>query len=398
MLTLQQLITAPTEDEAYASLLTILGQLGFQATSWQRGAIQLTMLRLLARVWSSLSATVLQIAAGGFTTLAGGGTIPNTSAFLRLLAVHVYELTPLEAQPTIGQVLLTSDAAAPVHTFAAGDLIVADQPSGTSGAHTYVNTEGGTLGPGATLSVRFQADPAGAAGNIATGTTLYLWTPLVGVTPTNPAYLALGTWITTPGEDQESDARLASRCIGRFSRLSPNNINGAYEAWAKEALPELTRISVAAAAGNGTITLYGATALGPLTAPQCTTIGDYLSGVTDGKGRRPLNDIVTVSPATTLSSPALNIDAYVTPAIFDTAADTIEAALAAYIGTVPIGGVKLIVGSGGIVPYTKLVQIAQDVPGVRKLVFSISADITLTQSQIYTPTITVTPHMVQPGI
>ncbi len=95
MLTLQQLVTPQTEDEVLASSLTILQQLGFQATSWQSGSAQLTFLRLIARIISALTTTVAQIAAGGFTTLA-------SNAYLRLLAKYFYAIDYLPAQPTIG--------------------------------------------------------------------------------------------------------------------------------------------------------------------------------------------------------------------------------------------------------------------------------------------------------
>lgn len=398
MLTLQQLITPPTEDQVLQTLLTGLAQMGFEATSWQPGSIQLTILRTFARLFATLGITIQQIAAGGFTVLAGSGEIPNTSAFLQLLAVYVYNVTPYPQTATVGQVLLTSNAAAPVNTFAAGDLVVSDQPAGTAGANTYTNTGGGTLAPGSTLSVEFKADSAGEQANIPTGTPLYLWTPLVGVVATNPAYLATGTWITTPGQDQESDDSLVARCMGRWSQLTYGNINGAYEAWARAALPALTRVSVISSPGDGNVTLVGATALGPLSSPQCDTIHDYVYGVTDGVGRRPLNDIVTVIPATTLSTPAIVVDAYVTSDVIDSIAADMSAELLAYIGSVPIGGTVLVLASSGVVLYSKLVQIAQDMEGVRKVVFNISDDIVLGNTQIYTPTITINVHPVQPGV
>lgn len=398
MLTLQQLISPPTEDEVLATIIGALQELGFEATSWQDGAIQLTILRTIARLVSSLGSTIKLIAAGGFVVLAGSGEIAGTSAFLRLLAQFVYNVTPGEAIQTVGQVLLTSIPAAPLYTIAAGDLVVSDQPAGSAGANTYTNTTGGTLAPGSTLSLEFKADTAGQSGNIPTGTTLYLWSPLAGVTPSNPAYLTLGTWITTPGQDEESDASVVARCIGQWSKLTYGNINGAYEVWARKALPALTRVSVDSAPGDGNVTLIGATSLGPITTAQATTILDYLNGTTDGVGRRPLNDIVSVIPATTLSTPALVIDAYVTSDVVDSIAADMSSALLAYIGTVPIGGTVLTTATSGIVIYSELVRIAKSLDGVRKVVFNISTDVILGPTQIYTPSITVNVYPVQPGV
>jgi uncharacterized phage protein gp47/JayE len=390
MLTLEQLTTPVTQDEALATSLTVLSQLGFQATSWQSGSIQLTILNLFCSTWSSLSNVISQIAAGGFTTLSSGN-------WLTLLAQYVYGLTRLAANPTIGQILLTSSAGAPVTTFSAGDIIVADQPNGTSGANTYTCTQGGTLGPGSTLSVTFQANVAGSAGNIAPSTTLYLWTPLVGITATNPALApASNTWVTTPGQDPEADARLAARCLGAWAKLTYSNIDGAYIAWALDALPTLTRAQILSAPGDGTVTLVGATALGPIDSGDITTIQNYVNGITDGVGRRPINDIFTAVGATTVTSPALTITAYCISNVQGTVAAAITQALLNYLGTVPIGG-SLLTTTQGRVIFSELVAVAQAVAGVRSVVFNISTDILLSPGQIYLPAITVNVLPVAPG-
>lgn len=396
MLTLQQLITPPTEDQALATLLTILQQLGFQSTSWQSGSIQVTFLRMMARVWANLAVSVQQIAAGGFTTLAGSGQIPGTSPFLTLLAKYVYNVTRIDAIQTVGQIVLTSSAAAPVHTWASGDIIISDQPSGTAGANTFTVNAGGTLGPGSSLTIGFVASVAGLSGNIPTNSKLFLWTPLVGVTATNPPVGATGTWITTPGQDEESDSSLVARCIGKWSQLTYGNINGAYEAWARAALPALSRVSVASAPGNGNITIIGATATGPITGPQCTTIANYINGVTDGVGRRPINDIVSVIPATVFSA-TYNVNLSVRPDVFDSIIATASAALQAYISTIPIGGFKL-VGSNGVVPYADLIKVVQQLDGVRSQAGMPSADIALSSAQIFTPAFNFTLNQVNPGI
>lgn len=391
MLTLKQLTKEVTEDEALASILAILVQIGMQTASWQDGSIQLTILRLFARVYAALTTVIKEIASGGYLYL-------SSTDYLRLLAKYVFNLDYLQAQPTIGQVLLTSSAGAPTHTWIAGDIIVADAPQGTNGANSYTVTVGGTLNPGTATAFEFKADVAGRAANIAPGTTLYLWTPLVGVTPTNPALLpASNTWITTPGEDEESDDRLVQRCVGRWARLSYANTDGAYRGWALEALPALTRVTIGSAPGDGNITIVGATALGPITAPQADAIEDYINGVLDGIGRRPLNDIVTAVPATTLSSPAITITAYVVSTIQDTAAASITQAVLDYIGSIPIGGVVLL-GTQGRVLFSRMLKAAQDVEGVVSVEFASETDVMLAVDQIYTPTITVNIFTVAPGV
>ena len=377
-----------------ASAIKILQQLGFNATSWQSGSAQLTVLNLFATVWSQLSTTIATFTAGGFTTYPTGTF--QTSNFLSLLAQYVYNTLRLPAQNTIGQVLLTSSAGAGTNTFAAGDLIVADQPNGTSNANQYTNTSGGSLGPSATLSLQFQALVAGAAANIAPNTTLYLWTPIAGVTPTNPPLSPSNTWITTPGADPESDARLAARCVGQWSQLTYGNTDGAYVAWALSALPALTRVAMQSAPGNGTVTLIGATALGGLTAGQITTIQNYVQGVSDGVGRRPINDIFTAVSATTVTTPAITVTVYAVSSVATTIASSVNAALLGYFGSLPLGGTVLS-GTQGIVQLSVMNTTCMALTGVRGVDFNVTADIELSSGQIYLPTITVNVVTVAPG-
>ena len=397
MLSLGQLIAAPSEDDVLQTILDALTSLGFQATSWQSGSAQLIMLRLIARMISKLGVAVQLIAVGGFTTLAAQTS--GASGLLTLLAKYVYGLERVEAQYTVGKITLTSSAGAPTHILAVGDLIIADAEEGVDGAHSYTLTEGGTLNPGSSLSLEFKADVAGADWNIAPNTTLYLWTPLVGVTATNPALLPdSNTWITTPGEDEESDTRLSDRCMGRWSRLTYGNTDGAYKAWALEALPALQRVTVGSAPGNGYVRVIGATSLGGLTLPQIETIDDYLNGVTDGVGRRPLNDLVTVESATSVMSPTINIVALVVSSVAGTAAAAIVAALQAYIGSLPIGGIRLQGSGSGLVILSEMIKRAQSVTGVRSVEFDITDDIPLNVNEIYQPTINVSVQVVSPGV
>lgn len=397
MLTLEQLTTPVTEDEALTTILEVLSQLGFQATSWQSGSIQLIILRLFARVWSKLTDTITAIARGGFTTLAAN-TDGTRSPYLTLLAKYIYDLERVAAQPTIGKVLLTSSAGAPVHTWAAGDIVVANAENGTSGALSFTCLEGGTLNPSSSISITFQADTAGEAANIVPGTTLFLWTPLVGVTATNPALIPdSNTWITTPGQDEEGDDRLMARCIGRWSRLAYGNVQGAYVGWALEALPALTRVQVSAAPGNGTVTITGATSVGPIDAGQQTTIVNFINGVTDGVGRRPINDIVGAQGAVSVSTPPIVVTAYATAEAQATASATIAAAMLRFIGTQPIGGVRL-QGTQGRILFDDLLDTAKHAKiGVRSVDLSITDDVMLNPGEIYAPLVTVNVLPVAPG-
>lgn len=389
MLTLKQLVTPVTEDEALATCLEILKQLGFNATSWQTGSAQLTIVRFVARVMSLFSTKLSEIAAGGFTTLA-------QSVYLTALAQYIYNLERIAPQPTIGVIRLTSSAGAPVHTWAAGDLIVADDENGVAGAHSYTCTEGGTLGPNSFIDIEFSADIPGTGSNIAPSVTLFMWTPLVGVVATNPVLTGSNTWITTPGENEESDARLAMRCLGRWEKLTYGNTDGAYRGWALDALPALQRVSMKSAPGDGTVTLIGATSLGGLSPTQETEIEDYVNGVNDGIGRRPINDIFSAESADILTTPALVITSYVLPGDAAATPARITAALLEYFGQLRIGG-KQLVTSQGYVLFDEIVKRSKT-SGVQSNEFSISANIPLAYNQIYIPAITVNTINVAPSV
>lgn len=138
-----------------------------------------------------------------------------TGEALTLFAKSQYQLDRMPSTPTIGKFRLTSATGAPTQTITAGQLTAgALGPQG----QLYTNTQGGTLSSGGTLDLTFQALIPGTAGNIPVNSPLALRTVLPGVTVSNPAY-ASGTWITSPGLDEESDAKLKQRCRDRWSTL-----------------------------------------------------------------------------------------------------------------------------------------------------------------------------------
>jgi uncharacterized phage protein gp47/JayE len=398
LVTLKQLITPVSEADALATILSTLSQFGFQATSWQSGSIQLTMLSLFARIYSKLVVLITQFASGGFTTLATGD-------YLTLLAQYVYNITRLVAVRTQGLMLLTNSSAGVV-TFNAGDIIVSTSPTGTPGAQTFTVAVSGSVGPGANSLFSFAANIAGIAGNIPSSSTLYLWTPIPGVAITNPVISGTSTWIQTAGADLESDSRLQARCLGAWARRTYSNIDGAYKGWALEALPTLTRVQILSAPGNGTVTLVGATSVGPISGSESTTIQNYINGITDGQGRRPLNDIFTAVGSTPVTTPALTATIYCTSDVVATAPAIVALALQTYIGTVPIGG-SILTGATGKVLFDDLLdtaKLAYDgasvIPALRKVrsvALSITGDIPLTSGQTYQPAITVNAIPVAPG-
>lgn len=378
-LSLKQLLTPVTESEALTTALTILQELGFQATSWFSGSIQRTLVQLYARLNADMTESVANVTRSIHPLLA-------EDEYADLLGTYAYELPRIAATPTQGVMVLTSSPAAPPHTWLDGEIIIADAESAP--ANTYTIDVGDTLNTGATLAVDVTAQVPGSAANIAPNTTLYLWTPLAGVTVTNPAVSGSSTWISAMGQDRESNARYGQRMTNRFNTLAYGNTEGAYRAWVLEALPEVTRVTVRETTPVGTVKIRAATASGGIDAGQITTITDYLNG-SDGVGRRPLGDTLDVDSATTLTVPSINITVAVQSSKSADAIDRVLEALVNYFGSLPIGGTVLPGGGTGYVLVSQMYQVIMALDGMINVTGLPAADIALADDEIFSPSISI---------
>lgn len=391
-LSLRQILTPIPEDRMLSGILGILDSLGFQATSWSDTAANRIFTQLVARLASDVTYAIVDIAGSMHPGLAKG-------AYADQLGVYTFNLARVPALPTAGVMYLTASAAAPIVTFAANSLLVASDASDS--AFTYSVLTGGTLSPGDVLSVAVSATVPGEASNIPPNlTTLELRTPLVGVSVTNPPQpptTPINTWITTNGTEKETDGpggRYNARMTGRWDRLSPNNTEGAYRAWCLEALPALNRLSVRTGATEGSISIVGATAAGGLTGGQIATITDYLFGVTDGVGRRPINDHPQVSGATALTTPGLRAVCVVKSSLSADAVARITTALLEFLGSPtdsPIGGKFLPGSSQGFVLKSDLYRVVMNESGVVNVNFPLipGTVIPLAADEIWTPVVEV---------
>lgn len=383
-LSLKQLLTPVTPDQALTSFLSTLSSFGFQATSWQSGSKQRTLVQSFAKVYSDLTYTIADITRSGFAKLGQG-------AYQDQLGIYSYALTRIPATAALGQMVFKSTPGAPIANWTDGSLLISDKPPGSDGANLYTVVGGGTLNPNSTLTVNIRATGPGSAANIPPNVTLYLWTPLVGVSVTNPPVTGTSTWITTPGTDAESDTRYGERMVARWSALTYGNTDGAYRYWALTALPALTRMTVVRdPLVPAAITVVGATATGGLSAGQITTITDYINGTADNVGRRPINDILTVSSATTNNLPTLNLTITVASQYASSIAAQATAALIAAFGALPLGGTRIPPSTQGYVLTATIYQTIMNLTGVINVTGLPAADIQLGQLDIYSPTINIT--------
>jgi len=365
---LDSLLTPVTEEQALDATLALLEALGFEPTTWQDGSSAKTLVRLMAHIYSSVSAVVPAIVAGGFNALA-------VSGWLDVLSEDYYANERVDAVATQGVFRFTSTATAPPYVISVGDLQIADSATATPTTQTFRNTSAGTLNPGSTLDLTVEGEIAGADGNIPNSTPLYMWTALVGVTVTNPAVGGSSSWITRAGTDEETDARLRERNTSRWSTLSYAATEGAYRNWALAADASVTRVKVRAnnPYGPGTVDVVCATAIGGISAGQALAIVDYIDGLTDGIGRRPLGDVVTVQSASAI---AFTISGTVTVAAAyqsATTATVIQQALRDVLHATPIGGTIIPPASSGVIVKSKLIAAVEALDGVLAVTLSAPA-------------------------
>lgn len=248
-MTIEQLVTPLTSEEAFAELLEIASELELPTTSWQSGQPIHTFLRVIAEKFSDITKVLAEIAKGGY-----GDLLPS-DMWADLWAKSRFDVDRIEAEAATGQLTLTN-ASETEYTPAAGEVTFAHETTGK----TYRNVDALTIPASGTLpDVDIAADEVGTDSNAAPGTITVLVTSLTGVTCTNPEPVL--------GQDKETTPTLVTRSRAKLEALSPNGPKQAYHHIATT--PEysdvgtaITRTSPEADDETGTVTVYLATANG----------------------------------------------------------------------------------------------------------------------------------------
>lgn len=376
-LTLAQLRSPMTRAQALASFIAILDSLGFNASSWQAGSIQRTVLEAAAHGWSSVTTIADSLSRIVFNADASGDALTAYSA-------SHYANSRTAATYTTGMIRLTCAAVAGPYGIVASQVVAAD-----SAGHTYRNTGAGTLYPGGTLDLEVVAEVSGTGSNVANGTITTLQTPLAGVTVSNPAYGGTGTWITTAAVDAEADGTLRTRNTSRWGTLSYASPAAAYENFALGADPDVTRVWVddSNPGGPGTLYVYCARAAGTATAPDVANVQAAFNL------KHPCNAIPTAIAATEQLQD-VTFTAYIETAKNTSATQAaIAAAVDAVINTLPIGGNHPPGSATGYLYRSELLGAITAIDGVEGVTMTApAADVALTSARhvlvrnTYTPT------------
>ena len=373
-LTLEQMRTATTRDEALADILTTLQALGFNTTAWGASSVQRFMLTAFADLYRNATLVTDAISRMAFNDSATGDAM---TAF----ADSHYDNQRVGATYAAGLVTLTGAAVGPPYVLAIGDVVVAN-----AAGITFRNTTGGTVPASGSIPLTFQAEVAGITGNVANSTITILQTALAGVTVNNPDP-GSGTWLTTVAVDIESDATLALRNTAKWGVLSPSDPLAAYAYYISTAEPNATRVEVddANPRGLGTLDIYIAAA-GAVSSAQ-----DVTDAQTEAdRIRNPTADVLAI--AAPAQAQAFVATVRITSALNTAATQAaVLAALTAYVNGLPISGTVFGAAQGQFV-FSEAVGAMTAVPGVVEVAMTTpAANVLITLHSVmtiasYTPT------------
>ena len=322
-LTLAQLLTPKTEEQALDELLAILNGLGFSASSWQPGSKARHIVQVMARLRSSLSNTTLLITKGRYNDTAEGEWLS-----LKSRSDFNNERSPAVAAQI--RVKFDDNSGAGPFSVSASDLVVKDQDGAT-----YRSIDALSLAQNATnVQIRLNAEVPGAGSH---PSSVALVTQLAGVD------IAL-VEIIRPGSNAEADERLRDRNRSKWSTLSPAAPGDAYRTWAMEASNSVTRVYVddLNPRGPGSIDVLIAGVSGALPSGVATTVQSYINGGVDGIYRRPLSTNLLVKNATNYNVTVTGTLYSSTSYDLTTIRTTVHNAINEYVSTVAVGGTVLL--------------------------------------------------------
>lgn len=250
MISMSDLLTPITKDEAKTAIYGVLATLGCPTTGWFVGGVVRAIVGTVAIVVAAFSTLVC--------LLAQYGTRANSVGdWLTLHAQDVYNVTRIDATFATGVLTIVKTGGA-VYVLAPGDFSIKN-PAGK----TFHNSAAMTVtGSGVTLYMDLIADEAGSGSNTNTGVTWTALTPLSGCVYSNAAPLI--------GTDAESDEALRARCISKLDSLSPLGAPGAYDYFARSCGQGVTRTLITGL--NGVVTAYVGTPTGPIGATELAAV------------------------------------------------------------------------------------------------------------------------------
>lgn len=250
MLSLDELTSPVSRDEAEEKLYDVLDSVGTNTSSWKPGSWRRGTITGFAILYSAFTQLSSNLAKMGFLELTEG-------VWLTLKARYDYKVEREEATFASGELTLTNTGGG-LFELEAEDLVVLNPTTKKS----YRNTGDFTLEPLGEVTIPIVALEAGSASTSTPDTITEFVTSLDGVTCTNE--------LSVVGTDEEEDPTVKTKCSEKLGSLSPMGPWDAYAYAARTAVRTdgttvgVTRVRTTKD-GFGNVYCYVATATGEVT-------------------------------------------------------------------------------------------------------------------------------------
>jgi uncharacterized phage protein gp47/JayE len=342
-LSLFDIQTPLARDSVRATLLEMLDAAGFPVESWQDESAARAFVELAAQLGATQSEPVALLAKMGFLDT-------GEADFLTAKLKSDYDEDRNAAVPTVMPVRLVN-ASATTYVKGAGTIILT-----SATGRTYSNPAGATFTASTTTIVNFQAEVAGAAGNVP-AQTMQLTTPLAGVTA-----LFDGGFITA-GADEERDAAARERARTKWATLRTEKIRAGITNLVRNAAPSVTGHSIDDdnPRGPGTLDVYLAADNATAGGADVALVQTALDGALFGTGTDESAGLAIAAPTLALD---LEATVYVRGVTEEAAMTALLAAWQAFLLTVPVGGFDMSPGPQNVILAGQIVDALAEVAGV----------------------------------
>jgi hypothetical protein len=343
-MSLSDLLSVQTTEEAEASLLATLDAVGCQTTSWKSGGALRTLVWAVADALSKTQRMIYLVTSGGYRTLATGD-------WLTLLAQDRYNVTRTAATRAAGTVTLTN-AGAGVYSGSAGDLVFRSSTS----KKEYRSTTSYSIAAYGTDYVDVVADEYGSESTAAAGEIDELATELPGVTCSNANPIV--------GIDEMSDPELRSLCDAKVDSMSRHGPRGAFAYYAVRGADDevslrsggdpvdINRVRTNVNSSTGEIFVWLASSSGAPIAEDVTVAEESIA-----LNATPLGPTAFVAGASEMP-----VDVSYSLTVYDDVnlseaelVAAIEAALIAWAATVPIAGYVTPPSTSGVISRSEII-------------------------------------------